>query len=155
MFSSKKRLLKMPCSRCMDVCCGSQVQIVLFSSIIEKRRNSRLLMSLLVVIYRCNSSVPVTNSLAQIKWFWKLQPNVRCDATNRRTLVDVILRCFEFNNCIVRLFFNLNKKYMKRRGFLYLLSGIACIVVKTIPQTSFEFSRGNITVDIQSSSLLS
>lgn len=111
--------------------------------------------SLLVVIYRCNSSVPVTNSLAQIKWFWKLQPNVRCDATNRRTLVDVILRCFEFNNCIVRLFFNLNKKYMKRRGFLYLLSGIACIVVKTIPQTSFEFSRGNITVDIQSSSLLS
>ena len=37
---------------------------------------------------------------------------------------------------------------MKRRGLLYLLSGIACIVVETIPQTSFEFSRGNKTLTL-------
>lgn len=140
--------------------------------------------SLSVVIIRCNSSVPVTNSLAQIKWFWvrleelegvqiyvyiylqwlvsimlfERSPNYsQMSAVTLRTdglLMSIILRCFEFNNCIVRLFFNLNKKFMKRRGLLYLLSGIACIVVETIPQTSFEFSRGNKTVDIQSSSYL-
>ena len=63
--------------------------------------------------------VSINNAFRKIT---KLQPNVRCDATNRRTLVDVILRCFEFNNCIVRLFFNLNKKiHEKARASIFIV----------------------------------
>ena len=63
--------------------------------------------------------VSINNAFRKIT---KLPPNVRCDATNRRTLVDVILRCFEFNNCIVRLFFNLNKKiHEKARASVFIV----------------------------------